>query len=374
MQVLAKHRMALHQIPEIGFHEFKTKAYLYEQIKDSGGILHEIGETGLLLYFDNQQKETIAFRTDIDALPIKEETALPFASIHDGFMHACGHDGHMAMLLGLTEYLSLNKKELPYNVVLIFQPSEEISGGAESVIQSGLLDHYQVQAIFGFHLWPGLPEGEIYSRPGAFMAQSSETDIIISGKSAHIASSESGIDSIEGAVGFMKEVYAFEQALPKEWLHLVKFGQIKGGTIRNVLASEVIISGSIRSYSQQIQNEIKTQLSILAEKFQKKSNVSIHFRYNDGYPAVINDPHLYSALKRSEKLHELEQPVLQAEDFGVYTQKYPCVFFFLGIGNTPALHDAQFDFNMSVLEKGVAWYKTILNTNGLVSISRKKDQ
>jgi metal-dependent amidase/aminoacylase/carboxypeptidase family protein len=104
----------------------------------------------------------------------------------------------------------LNKKELPYNVVLIFQPSEEISGGAESVIQSGLLDHYQVQAIFGFHLWPGLPEGEIYSRPGAFMAQSSETDIIISGKSAHIASSESGIDSIEGAVGFMKEVYAFE--------------------------------------------------------------------------------------------------------------------------------------------------------------------
>ncbi len=135
--MLAKHRMALHQIPEIGFHEFKTKKYLYEQVKNSGGVLHEIGETGLLLYFDNHQQETIAFRTDIDALPIKEETDLPFASTHEGFMHACGHDGHMAMLLGLTDYVSQHVDELLYNVVLIFQPSEEISGGAESVIQLG---------------------------------------------------------------------------------------------------------------------------------------------------------------------------------------------------------------------------------------------
>ena len=371
MSMLAKHRMALHQIPEIGFHEFKTKAYLHEQIKDLGGVLHEIGETGLLLYFDHQQNETIAFRTDIDALPIQEETNLPFPSTHEGMMHACGHDGHMAMLLGLTEYIADHKEQLMYNVVLIFQPSEEISGGAESVIQTGLLEDYQVQAIFGFHLWPGLPKGEIYSRSGAFMAQSSETDIIVKGRSAHIASSEQGIDSIRGAIGFMDEVYELEQSLPKEWRRLIKFGQITGGTIRNVLANEVTISGSIRSYDQQIQDSIKVQLADLAEKFQKNSQVSIQFRYNDGYPAVINDPHLYTALKQSEKLHELEQPVLQAEDFGGYTQKYPCVFFFLGVGDTPALHDARFDFDMAVLEKGVAWYQTILHTKGLLL---KKDQ
>lgn len=106
-----------------------------------------------MLYFDHQQNETIAFRTDIDALPIQEETNLPFASTHEGMMHACGHDGHMAMLLGLTEYIADHKEQLMYNVVLIFQPSEEISGGAESVIQTGLLEYYQVQAIFGFHLW-----------------------------------------------------------------------------------------------------------------------------------------------------------------------------------------------------------------------------
>lgn len=365
--MLAKHRIALHQIPEIGFHEFKTKKYLYEQVKNSGGVLHEIGETGLLLYFDNHQQETIAFRTDIDALPIKEETDLPFASTHEGFMHACGHDGHMAMLLGLTEYVSQHVDELLYNVVLIFQPSEEISGGAESVIQTGLLDHYQVKAIFGFHLWPGLPEGEVYSRAGAFMAQSSETDIIIKGKSVHIASSEKGIDSIENAVRFMKEVYDFDQSLPAALYHLLKFGQITGGTIRNVLANEVVISGSIRSYSRKTQRFLKDQLANLAENFQKKSNVVIHFRYNDGYPAVNNDAKLYAALAHSEKLHELEEPVLQAEDFGVYTEKYPCVFFFLGVGDTPALHDAQFDFNMAVLEKGVAWYKTILETKELLT-------
>ncbi len=110
--MLAEYRMALHQIPEIGFHEFETKKYLYEQVKNSGAIIHEIGETGLLLYFDNHQKETIAFRTDIDALPIQEETNLSFSSRHEGYMHACGHDGHMAMLLGLTDYLSTHKKEL----------------------------------------------------------------------------------------------------------------------------------------------------------------------------------------------------------------------------------------------------------------------
>ena len=132
--MLKEYRMALHQIPEIGFHEFKTKKYLYEQVKNSGAVIHEIGETGLLLYFDNQQEETIAFRTDIDALPVKEKTNLSFASKHEGYMHACGHDGHMAMLLGLTDFITKHIEDLIYNVVLIYQPSEEISGGAQSVI------------------------------------------------------------------------------------------------------------------------------------------------------------------------------------------------------------------------------------------------
>ncbi len=363
--MLAAHRMALHQIPELGFHEFKTKEYLYEQIKNCGGVIHEIDATGLLVYFDQHQDTTIAFRTDIDALPIAEATGLPFASTHPGFMHACGHDGHMAMLLGLTDYIATHRQEMQHNIVLIFQPSEEIAGGAESVIRSGWLEHYKVQAIFGFHLWPGLPEGKVFSRPGALMAQSSETDIIVKGRSAHIASSGKGIDSLEAAVRFMKLVYDFDESLPENLEHLLKFGQITGGTIRNVLANEVVISGSIRSYSRQTQTDLKTQLARLAEEFQQTSQAKISFRYNDGYPAVRNDEKLYASLAHSELLHELTEPVLQAEDFGVYTEHYPCVFFFLGVGETPALHDATFDFDMSVLEKGLEWYQTILYTKEL---------
>lgn len=363
--MLAAHRMALHQIPELGFHEFKTKEYLYEQIKNCGGVIHEIDATGLLVYFDQHQDTTIAFRTDSDALPITEATGLPFASTHPGFMHACGHDGHMAMLLGLTDYIATHRQEMQHNIVLIFQPSEEIAGGAESVIRSGWLEHYKVQAIFGFHLWPGLPEGKVFSRPGALMAQSSETDIIVKGRSAHIASSGKGIDSLEAAVRFMKLVYDFDESLPENLEHLLKFGQITGGTIRNVLANEVVISGSIRSYSRQTQTDLKTQLARLAEEFQQTSQAKISFRYNDGYPAVRNDEKLYASLAHSELLHELTEPVLQAEDFGVYTEHYPCVFFFLGVGETPALHDATFDFDMSVLEKGLEWYQTILYTKEL---------
>ena len=363
--MLATHRMALHQIPELGFHEFKTKEYLYEQIKNCGGVIHEIDETGLLVYFDQQQDTTIAFRTDIDALPITEATGLPFASTHPGFMHACGHDGHMAMLLGLTDYIATHRQEMRHNIVLIFQPSEEIAGGADSVIRSGWLEHYKVQAIFGFHLWPGLPEGKVFSRPGALMAQSSETDIIVQGRSAHIASSSQGIDSLEAAVRFMKQVYDFDESLPENLEHLLKFGQITGGTIRNVLANEVVISGSIRSYSRKTQTDLKMQLARLAKEFQQTSPAKISFRYNDGYPAVRNDERLYAALAHSELLHELAEPVLQAEDFGVYTEHYPCVFFFLGVGDTPALHDATFDFDMAVLEKGLEWYQTILYTEEL---------
>ncbi|WP_234984626.1 M20 metallopeptidase family protein [Pilibacter termitis] len=357
---MKNHRMNLHQIAEIGFQEFQTKAYLYEQVKNCGAVVHEVGETGLVLYFDNQKEKTIAFRTDIDALPILEETGLPFASKREGFMHACGHDGHMAMLLGLTDYIAKNREKMKYNIVLIYQPSEEIAGGAKSILDSGLLQHYQVQAIFGFHLWPTLEEGAVFSKSGPLMAQSSETDIQIFGKSAHIASSSEGIDSLEVAVRLMSEIYDYEKKLPEEMLHLLKFGEIHGGVIRNVLAQEVTIKGSIRSYSPLHQQEIKDSLRKIANRFEEEFQAKIEFIYNDGYPAVLNNSELFDKIKSISTLRVLEHPVLQAEDFGVYTEHFPCVFFFLGVGDVPALHNPKFDFNMDVLDNGLEFYKALL--------------
>ncbi|WP_314063261.1 M20 family metallopeptidase [uncultured Vagococcus sp.] len=359
---LIKNRMALHRIPELGFQEFKTKAYLLNEVVDYDCRIHHVGETGLVLYFDNRQPDTIAFRTDIDALPIKEDTELSFQSQHPGYMHACGHDGHMAMVLELAAYLNQHKHQLPHNVVLIFQPSEEISGGAQSIVDSGLLETYDVQAIFGFHLWPGLASGDVFSRKGGMMAQSSETDIIVKGKSAHIASHEQGIDALEIGVRLMTDIYDFDQTVPAEEYHLLKFGEIHGGTIRNVLGEMVTISGSIRSYSDATQTYFKDTLNQLAEPYRKTRGCQIEFKYNDGYPAVINDEALFNQVRKVlPNLNELSLPVLQAEDFGVYTQHYPCVFFFLGVGEVPPLHNPKFDFDMSLLTVGVETYRQLLD-------------
>lgn len=360
--MLAEHRMALHRIPELGFQEVKTKAYILKQVMDYDCQIHHVGETGLILYFDKQQETTIAFRADMDALPIKEETGLSFQSEHEGYMHACGHDGHMAMLLELAEYL--NQQPAAHNVVLIFQPSEELSGGAKSIVDSGLLDRYQVQAIFGFHLWPGLEAGEVFSRSGGMMAQSSETDIVIHGRSAHIASHEQGVDALEIASRLMTDIYQFDRRVPSDDYHLLKFGEIHGGTIRNVLADCVTISGSIRSYSEERQIYFKESLDQLANHYRETRDCQIEFRYNDGYPAVINDDNLF---KESQavlpNLKELASPVLQAEDFGVYTHCYPCGFFFLGVGEVAPLHNSQFDFEMELLKEGVATYLDLLRIN-----------
>lgn len=360
--MLAENRMALHRIPELGFQEFKTKDYLLKQVREYDCQIHEVGETGLVLYFDNQQAETIAFRTDIDALPIEEATGLSFQSEHPGYMHACGHDGHMAMLLELAAHLNQKRETLIHNVVLIFQPSEEMAGGAQSIVDSGLLDRYHVKAIFGFHLWPGLAPGQVFSRSGGLMAQSSETDIVIKGRSAHIASHEQGVDALEIAARLMTDIYEFDQTVSAEAHHLLKFGEIHGGSIRNVLAEKVTVSGSIRSYSDDTQRYFKESLDKLAEAYRASRNCQIEFVYNDGYPAVINDPILFQQVKKAvPKLTELPLPVLQAEDFGVYTQSYPCVFFFLGVGDVAPLHNSKFDFDMSLLAEGVATYLKLLS-------------
>lgn len=357
---LVKYRMDLHQIPELGFEEFKTKAYIYEQIKELNCIIHEVGETGLILYFNKQQNQTVAFRADMDALPLHEMTGLDFASTHSGLMHACGHDGHMAILLGLAHYID-QKETLSKNVVLIFQPSEEKEAGAHTIVASGLLEHYQVEAIYGLHLWPGLTKGQVYSRAKELMAQASEVTVVVHGKSAHVASSAKGIDALQIACRYLTDIYNMEATLPEATYRLLKFGQFNSGTVRNILSEKTKIEGTLRSYSCEIHNHLKSELQIIADQYEKEYGCKISIDYNDGYDAVINDALLFSEAKdKISYLQELEKPVLQAEDFGVYGQHHPTLFCFLGIGDTPPLHNSRFDFDMSVLDKGLQLFIDLL--------------
>lgn len=357
---LVKYRMDLHQIPELGFEEFKTKAYLYEQVKGLNCQIHEVGETGLVLSFNRGKKKTIAFRADMDALPIGEKTGLEFASKHPGVMHACGHDGHMAILLGLAHYID-KQETLDKNVVLIFQPSEEKEAGAHVIVNSGLLELYKVEAIYGLHLWPGLSKGHIYSKANELMAQASEVFTTVHGKSAHVASSKEGIDALHIACSFITDVYAMEASLPQETHRLLKFGSFKSGHVRNVLSDYTEMEGTLRSYDSKVHQYLKDQLSTIAKRYEQDYGCQIKTTYLDGYNAVINDAQLFNhVLTKIPYLIKLDQPVLQAEDFGIYGKHCPTLFCFLGLGKTTPLHSQTFDFDMSILDKGLEFFIDLL--------------
>ena len=358
---LKKYRMDLHQIPELGFEEHKTKAYIMAAVKNLKCHIHEIGKTGLILYFDAQKEKTIAFRADMDALPIQEATGLTFSSHHQGIMHACGHDGHMAILIGLAHHIHQIHHTLDKNILLIFQPSEERDAGAQIIVNSGLLEKYKTEAIFGLHLWPGLKKNQVYSRAHEFMAMGSEVTITIYGKSVHVADSQEGVDALHLACGYLTDLYEMEAALPEEVYRLLKFGQCHSGNVRNVISDQTTLYGTLRSFSNKTHHYLKTQIQDIATQYEKLHGCQIEIQYSDGYDTVINDPELLAHIKaKIPTLTLMEKPVMQSEDFGLYRQICPSLFFFLGVGHTAPLHNECFDFDMDILQKGLDLFIDIL--------------
>jgi len=360
MSELKKFRTDLHQIPELGFEEHKTQAYILNAVAELNCTVHTV-DTGVILYFDYQAERTIAFRADMDALPIKEVTGLSFASTHEGKMHACGHDGHMAILLGLACWLNDHGATLNKNVVLVFQPSEERDAGANSIIDAGILQAYNVEAIFGLHLWPGKEKGSVWTRANELMAAANELDVEIKGRAVHVADSGLGVDALYVASKFLIDAYSMIDELPKEVFRLLKFGKMHAGSVRNVISDEALLSGTLRSYDPEIHQQLQNELQRIADRYDAEFGTTTSIIYKDGYDAVINDEALVSRVKNIiPMLNELEIPVLQAEDFGLYRKICPTLFFFLGVGDTAPLHNEQFDFEMSVLEDGLNLFVEIV--------------
>jgi len=358
---LKKFRKDLHQIPEPGLEEYDTKNYLLTEVEALDCIVHDVGDTGLILYFDNQKPTTIGFRADMDALPLHEQTGLGFSSKNPGYMHACGHDGHMAILLGLAHYVSEHRDTLDKNIVLVFQPSEEKEAGAHIITDSNLLKTYGVSALYGLHLWPGLDKGALYTKSGPMMAAGSELDITIRGKSAHVASSQNGIDTLEIAARMLTDLYDMEKRYPAPIPRLLKFGSLHSGMARNIISDTATIKGTLRSYDLHTHNWFKKQIKELAQHYADEYDCLMEISYFDGYEAVINDSTLYQEAKNDlPELRKLPAPVMQSEDFGSYRHQCPILFFFLGVGDTPSLHHPAFDFDMDVLETGLELFIRLL--------------
>ncbi|MBQ8769287.1 MAG: amidohydrolase [Oscillospiraceae bacterium] len=357
MQIVSDRR-ALHRIPELELQLPKTMEYLKGSLQGLSCRVFSPTAESLCAYFDFGAPETVAFRADCDALPICEQSGAEYASTHPGQMHACGHDGHMAILLELARRLDA-RKENRNNILLIFQPGEEAPGGALPICKSGVLEEYKVKAIFGLHLWPGLTFGKVFSRENELMSSATEITVDVYGKSAHIAKADQGVDATEAAVAFYTRAYEMERSYPADVYRLLKFGKFSSGTVRNALSAHCHIEGSLRSFETSVFEEMRDKLMAIAKEVEAQFGCEIKLHFNDGYPAVMNDPALYRALREQVQWDELDAPSMTGEDFGFYQRYIPGVFFFLGLGDVPALHSDHFNFDDAVLCSGADLFEQL---------------
>ena len=350
---MTEHRRALHQIPETGWDVKETAQYIKTVLQGLSCQVFSPVENAVCAYFDFGGEHTVAFRSDMDALPLTETTGLEFSSRHPGRMHACGHDGHMAILLGLAEYVSA-QKELGENVLLIFQPAEETTGGAKPLCDTGLLENYRVRRIYGLHLWPALEKGVVGSCPGAMMSRSCELSIEISGRSAHIARWQKGRDALYAGVLLLSRFYETVEGEPC----VLRFGRMDSGSVRNAVSDRTVLEGSLRTLDDEMYEDLTEEIGRICQDVAEETGCKITARQTSGYPPVTNDPALLQQARERFSLTTVE-PTYITEDFSHYQRHVPGVFFWLGTGGT-ALHRPDFDFDEDLLNVGLELFKALL--------------
>ncbi|HPO04459.1 MAG TPA: M20 family metallopeptidase [Bacillota bacterium] len=373
IELLKKYRRDLHQIPELGYKEFKTQKYLLDTLGKYPCEITEFSPTGICAFFPAKSPKysgTVAFRSDIDGISVEESNPFSHRSKHEGLMHACGHDGHMAMLLGLAKKISEMRQELTANVLLIFQPAEESPGGAEAIAESGVFKKYDVRRIFAFHMGPSDLPGVIMARPLEMMARSAELTVAVLGRSAHIAYPHRGIDALRIACLYLDSLYKEEADLfPPEEYRLLKFGQMTAGTARNVIADKALLFGTLRSFRDETFDLLLETIHSIADHFEKDYGCTIEISNGRSYPAIFNDPELFGLAKEAlspnvfpsiPEFITLRKPLMTSDDFSYYLRKVPGLYMFLGTGNRKPLHSGDFDFDEEVLEVGVEAYLRLL--------------
>ena len=366
-------RRDLHQIPEIGFDLDLTSRYIYDVLTDLGYHPISMAKTGWVISKAGKSQDAIMFRTDMDALPVDEKTGCDFQSKHPGKMHACGHDGHMAMMLGFAAYVS-TLKHLEKTIVMIFQPAEEGPGGAKVMIEEGLFERFNIKACYGIHLYPGLDEGLYGLVDGPMMAQNGEFDGVVVGTSSHGALPHLGHDAI---LATTQLIQGYQTILSRRLNPLdravLTVGTLHGGEARNIIAKQVNFSGTMRAFDPVVYEQMKTWMKEIEQGIEISYHVKIHNEVKDYYPPVINDHTLFTNLKNAlkDEQYKLIDPMPVSEDFAFYQQKVPGVFVMLGSRNEKKgyihpLHSDQFQFDEDILKRGVVLYQTILKLHHVI--------
>lgn len=361
-------RRDFHRYPETAFEEHRTSAVLKKFLEEHGIPVQVMAKTGLRGVLQGQAGgKTVALRADIDALPLKEEGDKEYISENPGATHACGHDGHMAILLGFAQWIAAHREELDRDVVLLFQPAEESIGGAKPMIEEGALSDPEAAAVFGFHLFPDLPLGKVGFCAGPMMAQTCEFDIEIRGKSAHGALPHQGVDAVSAAAAVIAGLQQIVSRRVDPYRSaVITIGKLNAGERRNILAARALLEGTLRTFDPEIYRDIREYIDSLLHGVGQSYGVKCTFTEEVVYPAVTNPPGLVQGVSGllGESYQEIE-PLTIAEDFSYYQHEAPGLFMMLGCGAGQSgqvypLHSSHFDFDEKALSMGLETYAKLL--------------
>jgi amidohydrolase len=366
---LAELRRDIHAHPELAFQEHRTSDLVAQTLESWGiPVARGIAGTGLVATLRRGDGPSIGLRADMDALPMEELGEIAHKSRNAGRMHACGHDGHTAMLLGAARELA-RSGGFRGTVHFIFQPAEECDGGGRRMVEDGLFDRFPCDQIFGIHNWPGLPEGMIAVREGAMMASFDTFEMLVRGKGAHAAMPERGRDPIVAGSALVSALQTVASRLvaPSEPI-VLSVTQFHAGDAYNVIPQDAVLRGTVRCFSNTVRDQVETEMRRIGAGVALAHDVEITLDYRRGYPSTINHRSGAEAVERAARAVAGDAnvrtdilPSMASEDFSFMLEARPGAYLWLGAGeDRPALHHPQFDFNDALLPIGVRFWTTLV--------------
>jgi hippurate hydrolase len=369
-------RRDIHAHPELCYQEQRTADVVASRLADWGiPVVRGLGVTGVVGIIKNGSSErAIGLRADMDALPMQELNTFEHASRHAGKMHACGHDGHTAMLLGAAHYLSQNRN-FDGTVYLIFQPAEEGGAGARRMIEDGLFERFPMDAVYGLHNWPGMAAGKFGVVAGPMMASSNEFRVVVKGKGAHAAQPHRGIDPVMVAVQIAQswQTIISREKNPLETA-VLSITQIHAGSATNVIPDEAVLIGTVRTFTTEVLDLIERRMQEIAQGVASAFNAGVDFSFKRNYPPLVNHPaqtafaiEAMKAVVGADNVDANVEPTMGAEDFAFMLQAKPGCYVFLGNGDGEhrlgghglgpcQLHNGSYDFNDQLLPIGASYW------------------
>ncbi len=364
----------LHKHPELSYHEVMTTAFLLRflgMLSDKLEITR-LDPTGVIAVLNNNSDETIAFRADIDALPVYEKNEFEYISVNEGTMHACGHDGHTTMLLHFIKNIIEKDIKFEKNLMFIFQPAEEVDGGARIVLDNEVFKKHNIKHIFGIHLWPELENGVIGLKTKNLMGTNFVFEIKIMGKSAHVSTPQFGVDATQVLGELIQNINFLIAKMTNPFEPVViNIGKINGGVAPNIIIDEITLNGTMRASNDTSLDNLVSNFKKVLKALEDKYSCKISLEQTEvTYPSVYNDIDLINKVENNldgfnSKI--LDLPSIACEDFGYFSQNFSTGFFFLGTkdnNHTAMLHSPHFAFDIQVLNIGVSFYERLLHIFG----------